>query len=231
MTSLICDDHPLVRSALAMLVEQVAGSPVLEAADFAEAWALSEEHGGFALCVVDLHMPGMTPREGLAGLKTRAPAAKIVVVTGSDSDDDLLDALDLGVEGFVPKAAQPAVIEAALRLVLAGGRYRPERVTELARTGATASRQADAQAVNTTTAGLAPSPSPSPSVQVAYGRLSSRQRDVLTHLALGRSNKEIARLLVLSPATVKTHVAHIISALGASNRTEAAALARDQALI
>ena len=90
--------------------------------------ALAEAHPDVDLCVVDLHMPGLIPLEGLTGLRQRVPRAKIVVVTGSESDDDLLSALELGVDGFVPKTVEPGVVEAALRLVLAGGRYVPERV-------------------------------------------------------------------------------------------------------
>ena len=70
-----------------------------------------------------------------------------------------------------------------------------------------------------------------PPIEAPLGRLSSRQRDVLDQMARGRANKEIAQLLGLSPSTVKTHVAHIIAVVGASNRTEAATRARDLGLV
>jgi DNA-binding NarL/FixJ family response regulator len=214
--SLVCDDHPLVRSALALVVEDITGAAVLTASNFAEAWAAAEASTDIRIAVVDLHMPGIEAIEGLAGLRERAPGTKIVVLTGSDSDEELMAALELGVEGFVHKSVEPGVVEAALRLVLAGGRYLPARVAELA------------QGTPRTVA--APKDAPPP-VELAYGRLSSRQRDVLDQMARGRPNKEIARLLGLSPATVKTHVAHIIAAMGASNRTEAATRARAQGLV
>lgn len=213
MAAIVCDDHPLVRSALALVTAELAGPEVSTAADFAQAWALAETTDDVSLCVVDLHMPGMTPAEGLAGLMERAPNARIVVVTGSDCDDELVDALDLGVHGYVPKTVEPGVVEAAIKLVLAGGRYLPERVADLARRGDLPAR---------------PSRPRADPVEAPYGRLSQRHIEVLDQLERGRSNKDIARLLGLSPATVKTHLAHIYAVLGASNRTEAATQARRQ---
>ncbi len=216
MSVLVCDDHPLMRKALAATAQALApGHSVHAASDFAQAWAVAEQEDEILLCIVDLHMPGAAPGEGLAGLKARAPEARIVVVTGSESDDELIEALKLGVDGFVPKSAEPGVVEAALQLVLAGGRYFPPRVADLiaADRGLLEGKQAPQQAAPVNFQGL-------------YGRITERQRDVLKLLAQGRSNKEIANSLALSPATVKTHVASIIAVLGARNRTEAAAHAR-----
>ncbi|HVN01891.1 MAG TPA: response regulator transcription factor [Caulobacteraceae bacterium] len=209
MTILVCDDHPLVRAAIAATVAEVAPQrPVLTAKDFGEAWRLAGSEPALVLCIVDLQMPGAGPGEGLRGIRDRAPDAKIVVITGSESDADLLAALDLGVDGFIPKTAEPGVVEAAIRLVLAGGRYLPPRVAEIV-------------------SGLrARAATPAPPVEAPYGRISERQREVLRFLARGRSNKEIAEVMALSPATVKSHVAHILAVLGAANRTEAALSAR-----
>jgi DNA-binding NarL/FixJ family response regulator len=219
MTVLVCDDHPLVRTALCA----TAGSMIPEhrpvpARDFTEAWRLAEEEDEIVLCLVDLHMPGATPTDGLAGIKSRAPEAKLVVITGSESDEDLLAALRIGVDGFVPKTAEPGVVEAAIRLVMAGGRYLPPRVAELA---SVIPASGDVRETN----------SARPNFQAAYGRISERQRDVVKLMAQGRSNKEIAKALDLSPATVKTHIANIIAAFGAANRTEAALHARESGLL
>ncbi|OYU34521.1 response regulator transcription factor [Novosphingobium sp. PASSN1] len=219
MAALACDDHPLVRSALALVLEDIVSGPVLTAQDYAGAWAHAEARDDIEIAVVDLHMPGIGGLEGLAGLRERAPYTRIVVLTGSDSDDDLLAVLALGVEGFVPKSVEPGVVEAAIRLVMAGGRYLPARVAELA---AQSPAAAPASAPRAATA---------PPIEAPLGRLSSRQRDVLDQMARGRANKEIAQLLGLSPATVKTHVAHIIAVVGASNRTEAATRARELGLV
>lgn len=211
-----------MRSALALVLEDIVGEPVLTATNFAEAWAHAEERTDIVLAVVDLHMPGIGGIDGLAGLRERAPGMKIVVLTGSDSDADLLAALAQGVEGFVPKSVEPGVVEAAIRLVMAGGRYLPARVAELAAEGGTRAPM---------TAPASPAEAAAPPIEAPLGRLSSRQRDVLDQMARGRANKEIAQLLGLSPSTVKTHVAHIIAVVGASNRTEAATRARDLGLV
>jgi len=205
---LVCDDHALMRSALAMVVERIApGAAVAMAADWPGAWSAAERAPGLTLCLIDLQMPGMDALDGVRGLRERAPDAKTVVVTGSDRDGDLLGALSLGVEGFIPKTAESEVLEAALRLVMAGGRYLPARLAELS------------AAV------------PGPRREAPYGRLSERQSQVLRSLAEGRANKEIARDLGLTPNTVKTHVAQVMALLGAANRTEAAAKARALGLL
>ena len=114
---------------------------------------------------------------------------------------------DLGIAGFAPKTSKSAVIEAAIRLVLAGGRYLPPRLVELA-----AQRGGGAYAGQNI-------------------RLTERQTDVLARIATGKSNKEIARDLNLSPATVKAHIAAVILALGATNRTDATYKARALGLV
>jgi len=223
LTILICDDHPLVRAALALTVENAGLSgPVLTARDFTEAWAIAEREPDIELCLVDLHMPGATPADGLRGVRKRAPVAKIVVITGSDRDEELLEALEFGVDGFVPKSANSGIVGAALKLVMAGGRYLPPRLAEIISKklphGAGESSQAfGATALSDT--------------EASFGRVTGRQLEVLRLLAEGRSNKEIARTLSLSPATVKSHVAQVIAALGATNRTEAVAKARKFGLL
>lgn len=215
MTVLVCDDHPLLRVALANAAADAACDPdVLTARDFTEAWRMAEAQTSLTLCLVDLHMPGATPREGLLGVRERAPQAKLIVITGSEDDGDLMAALALGVDGFVPKTAEPGVTEAAIRLVMAGGRYLPPRVADMLTNGAPEAKARKGAFQ-----------------EAAFGRLSERQREVLRLMARGASNKEIAKTLALSPATVKTHVAHILGVLGASNRTEAAATARAGGLL
>ena len=227
MTILVCDDHPLVRSAMAMTVEAACpGRRVLTARDFEEAWAVASDEAGLQLCLIDLHMPGAGPIEGLLELKRRAPEARVIVVTGSDDDRELMAVLGLGVDGFLSKTAETAVFSAAISLVLAGGQYLPPRLLAL-------TRQAAPQVVPTP--GMLPDPEPGPlaagGVAGPYGRLSERQMQVLREMADGKANKEIARHLGVSPATIKTHVAQVIALLGAANRTEAASRARSLGLI
>jgi DNA-binding NarL/FixJ family response regulator len=209
-TCLICDDHAMMREALAGAVS--IGWPaaqIVQAHDFPAAWEAAA--AGPDLIISDLAMPGAAPVEGVRRLRAAAPASPILVVTGNEEDEVLLALFDLGIAGFAPKTSKSAVIEAAIRLVLAGGRYLPPRVAELA-AGSGARSQATA----------APSGGP---------RLTERQVDVLKLIATGESNKEIARHLDLSPATIKAHAAAAMAALGAVNRTEAVMKAREMGLI
>jgi DNA-binding NarL/FixJ family response regulator len=207
---LICDDHAMMREALAGAV--VLGWPdvvVTQAADFTQAWAAAA--AGPDLIISDLVMPGAAPVEGIRRLKAAAPASPILVVTGAEEDEVLLALFELGIAGFAPKTSKSAIIEAAIRLVLAGGRYLPPRLVELAVERAGGGGR--------------------PGGVSASLRLTERQTDVLARIALGRSNKEIARELDLSPATVKAHIAAGLAVLGAANRTEAVVRARELGLI
>jgi DNA-binding NarL/FixJ family response regulator len=208
-TCLICDDHAMMREALAGAV--ALGWPearVTQAADFPAAWAAAA--AGPDLIISDLAMPGANPIEGIGKLGAAAPGTPILVVTGNEDDAVLLALFRLGIAGFAPKTSKSAIIEAAIRLVLAGGRYLPPRVVELA------ARQAHA----------GETAAPPPTV-----RLTERQTDVLKLIATGESNKQIARDLDLSPATIKAHAAAAMAALGAANRTEAVVKAREMGLI
>lgn len=207
---LVCDDHAMMRTALAGAIE--LGWPeahVSLATDFPSAWAKAGEAPDLILC--DLSMPGAEPLEGIRGVLAAAPNSLLIVVTGREDDRLLLALFELNVAGFVPKSASGEILEAAIRLVLAGGRYLPPRIYELAR--------ANGQPVTVRDAGM------------DVGRLTDRQIDVLRRMAQGSSNKEIAQALNLSPATVKTHAAAIIAVLGAGNRTEASIRARELGLI
>jgi two-component system, NarL family, nitrate/nitrite response regulator NarL len=210
---LVCDDHAMMRSALAGAVAMVLpDAEIATAADFPAAWAAAALLPSLILC--DLSMPGADPLAGISGVRAAAPDAPLLVVTGSEDDALLLALFDLGIAGFVPKSSSAEIIEMAIRLVLAGGRYVPDRVVALAQ--------------NRTLTVAAP---PFRAADAGISRLTDRQIDVLKRLARGESNKEIARALALSPTTVKTHVAAIIAALDTTNRTEAAFRAREMGLI
>lgn len=207
---LICDDHAMMRDALAGAV--ALGWPeakVALAADFPSAWAAAAERPD--LIISDLVMPGAAPLAGIRRLKAVAPASPILVVTGYEEDALLIELFELGIAGFAPKTSKSAIIEAAIRLVLAGGRYVPPRIVELA------SRRPNADAAQ--------------ALRVVTARLTDRQAAVLRLTAQGRSNKEMARDLDLSPGTIKAHVAAAIAALGAANRTEAVSKAQGMGLI
>ncbi len=201
---LIADDHALVRDALVLSVAaRWPSATIWEAADYPSAWAFAEQQPSLSL--IDLGMAGAAPRDGVAEIMRRAPDTRVLIVTGTQDDPLMLALLDDGVAGFISKSANMAVITAAIDLVMAGGRYLPPRLTELA---------------------AANPPSDKP-----RQRLSPRQLAVLRLIGDGETNKDIARELAISPATVKVHIAQAMAALGAVNRTDAAMKARDLGVI
>jgi DNA-binding NarL/FixJ family response regulator len=223
---LICDDHVLVREALVGAVRQNwADAVITEVGDFQSAWSAAPGHD---LCITDLIMPGASPRDGVAGLRRAAPDMPILVVTGAEDDAMLIDMLELGVGGFASKTSSAVVIEAALNLIVAGGRYLPPRIAEIA-----------ASRINSPL-GAPPSPAVeheprTPAAPGAPGgaleRLTDRQMDVIRLVAQGLTNKQIARALNLAPSTVKTHLANLQAFLGAANRTEASIKAQSLNLL
>lgn len=201
----------MMREALSGLIgASWPATQVALAASFPEAWASAQSQTP-GLILSDLGMPGAGPVEGIARLRQTAPGVPLVVITAIEEDDVLLQLLGLGVEGFVPKSSPTRVIEAAIQLVLAGGRYLPPRVADLLTAQARHRHAGDEM--------------------LAVARLTERQIEVLQLIANGQSNKEIARELDLSPATVKAHAAVAFGALGAVNRTDAVVKARSIGLI
>lgn len=220
MRVLICDDHPIVASALGMTLETTFDARVDIVTSCAAALDQARSAGPFDLLMLDLHIPGEDPAGNLRAARSAWPDTPIVVFSGSEDPEHLRLALELDVNGFMPKSARPEVIEAALRLVLAGGRYLPDAVRMMALTGhgADAPGHEDGEV-----GGLR---------KVHTGmELTDRQIEVLRLLAAGAANKQIARLLGISPYTVKAHVAQLLMVLGASNRTQAVDLARRKGLI
>lgn len=202
-SALICDDHAMMREAMAGLVAiSWPDTTITRAADFPAAWSAMGCQPD--LCICDLAMPGASPVDGIGELRIRSPATPILIVTGNEDDTLLLELFDMGVAGYVPKTARSVLIETAIRLVLSGERYLPARILELVSSGhGSASTKANGTPV-----------------------LSRRQIDVLRLVAAGQSNKEIARAMVLSPSTIKAHLAAAMAVLGATNRTEAVVMAK-----
>lgn len=202
MKLLIADDHPLVRDALARCLRTLLPQAhIFEAADRAAAEAQLQAHAP-ALALLDLHMPGMQGVAGVAALRLHFPAVRLLVVSGDDEPATVRAVLAAGAVGFLPKAETAAVMLQALRLVLDGGCYVP------------------AQAL----AGFAQAAREQPAT------LTPRQHEVLRCLMQGQPNKQIARELGIGEGTVKLHIAAVLRALRARNRTEAALRARELGL-
>lgn len=205
MRVLIADDHPMVRDALARTVHELEpAAEVHQAGDFDSLLRLALE-GSADLVLLDLNMPGMGGIAGLQRLRARLPTIPVVVASGQDDAATIRAVLAAGAAGFIPKSERPEVLLGALRLVLAGGVYVPPRSLD------------------------APPPA-AVSPAGAAGLLTPRQRDVLRAMSHGQPNKLIARELGLTEGTVKIHIAAILRALQARNRTEAVVRANELGL-
>jgi DNA-binding NarL/FixJ family response regulator len=205
MRVLIADDHPLVRDALARTLRLVVpDADVLEAGDYAAAEALLAAQP-VDLALLDLHMPGMDAMQGLKRLHARFPQVPLVVASAEADAAVIRATLAAGAVAFLPKSETPDVLQQALRIVLSGGSYMPRQAVADMHTGA-----------------LPPRPD--------GHALTPRQMDVLRCLMQGQPNKLIARELGLTEGTVKIHIAAILRALRARNRTEAVVVARDLGL-
>ena len=206
----VADDHPIVRAGIIGLLEAEAGLEVVgEAADGAEAVAVAASERP-DLVLMDLRMPHLDGAAATAGILAEVPGTRVLVLTTYETDDHILAAIEAGASGYLLKAAPQAEIVAGIRAVAAGE-------TVLAPSIA-------AKLVSRVRADAASVASPSPS-------LSPRELEVLRLVADGRSNPEIARVLFIGEATVKTHLLHVFEKLEVNDRTRAVTRAMELGII
>lgn len=213
MKILLVDDHALITEALsALLLDVDPDVDVRTAHDADSALQLLADNPDAELMLLDLGLPGATGTSLLEALVARDPDLKILVLSGQQDQRSVMQVLQAGAAGFVPKSMATDTLVAAVKFVLSGGVYIPSDLLD------------DAQR-------LGPLSGPPPRVhEPAAGSarvsLTERQEQVLQLLARGAPIKIICRELSLSEGTVKTHVTAIYRAFGASNRTEALLAAR-----
>jgi DNA-binding NarL/FixJ family response regulator len=200
---LIFDKHGVYRSGLRCLIgEAIANAEVIEAADCNEA-SSQIRTGCFDLVLVGTGRSDLGPLDFLKKWREVAPTTRFAVVSASNTRTDMLATLAAGFHGFISKHQPDTEILAAINDVLSGRIYVPSSVVE--------------------TADYCSSEAPvTSSIDAHILKLTKRQREVLSFLARGLSNKEIARTLGISEATTKIHLAALLRALGVRNRTEAA---------
>lgn len=219
MKILVVDDHALIRTALrGVLGELGRDVTVLEASDCRGAFSLIEAQPDLDLVILDLNLPGIHGLAALEELRTRHPALPVVVLSSANDRASVMQALDQGAMGYIPKLSSNEVLVSALRLVLSGGIYIPPEI--LARWESPPAT--DAQAAGRD--------SPPPKTPADFG-LSERQAQVLRLLLEGKSNKIICRELDLAESTVKNHVTLIMKALNVTSRTQAVIAAARMGLV
>ena len=208
MKILVVDDHPLILEALQHVLRQLDADVQCFEAQSAEAGRkLLANHTDAGLLLLDLNLPGVRGLDFLAEMRDSYPTVPVVVISGSDRREDVLQAIDLGAMGFIPKRSTNSVMLQALRLVLSGGVYLPMEAFSH-RDSVEEPAPAPARTAN---GGMSPR---------ELG-LTERQAQVLGLILQGKPNKLICRELGLAEGTVKIHVAAILRALNVSTRTQA----------
>ncbi len=205
---MVVDDHTLFRRGLVALLAADASLAVVgEASDAGEAVrkaaALLPD-----IILLDNHLPGVTGIQALPGLKEAAPAARIILLTVSEDEQDLQAALRAGAHGYLLKTIEGDLLAASIHRAMRG---EPVVSSEMTGKLVTAFQSAASPAA--------------PSRPDPLAQLSPREQEVLQQIALGASNKEIARALSIAETTVKIHVQHILRKLDLTSRVQAAVFA------
>ena len=204
---LLVDDHALFRSGVASLL---AGQPDFEVVGEAGTGEQGLELARDLLpdvILMDVSMPGMDGLEATRLIKTELPYVRIIILTISDSEPSLFEAIKAGAQGYLLKSIEPRALFGALRGVVQG---------EAPLSRVMAARLLDEFGRQVRQDGVPP---PEP------GGLSPREQEVLKQLTLGRSNKEIASSMKIAENTVKNHLKNILEKLHLENRVQAATFA------
>ena len=198
---LIVDDHHIVRQGLVALLRTVPGFDVVaEAADGEQAVELHRKHRP-DVTLMDLRLPKLNGVEAIARIREGAPAARIIVLTTFDGDEDIYRALQAGARAYLLKGMTTEELISTIRAVHEGRSHIPPAIAQ---------RLAE---------------------RMGTEELTSREFDVLEQIVHGKSNKEIATELEISEATVKTHINSLLGKLGVSDRTQAATAAIQRGIV
>jgi two-component system NarL family response regulator len=198
---LVVDDHHVVRQGIVALLGMVDDIEVVGQASSGE-----EAEQLFTqllpdITLMDLQMPGAGGVEAVAAIRRQHPAARVMVLTTFDGDEDIYRSLQAGARGYLLKGMTCDQLVTAIRTVHSGGSIIPPSIAEK----------------------LAERMSSQP--------LTSRELNVLERIAAGRANKQIADDLFISEATVKTHINSLLSKLGVNDRTQAVTVAIQRGLV
>ena len=198
---MVVEDHHVVRQGLVALLKTVADmSVVAEGADGKQAVDLFRQHEP-DVTLMDLRMPNMSGVDAVVQIRQEYPAARIIVLTTFDGDEDIYRALQAGARAYLLKGMFGDELMDAIRAVHAGKSRIPPAVAE---------RLAN---------------------RMGGPGLTARELDVLRLIVSGNSNKEIGEGLHISEATVKTHINNILSKLGVTDRTQATTTALQRGIV
>lgn len=198
---MVVDDHHIVRQGLVALLATVPDVKVIaEASEGKQALELYRQHQP-DVTLMDLRLPVMSGVDAVTAIRKEYPAARIIVLTTFDGDEDIYRALQAGARGYLLKGMLTEDLLEAIRTVHAGRSRIPSAVAERL------------------------------AARMAGPELTARELEVLELIVAGNSNKEIGGELGISEATVKTHINSILSKLGVSDRTQAATSALQRGIV
>ncbi|HET6693382.1 MAG TPA: response regulator transcription factor [Pedococcus sp.] len=204
----VVDDHPVFRLGMAALLSSLPDIEVVgQAASQEEALALPGEKVDVML--MDLHLGDDSGIETTRELVRRLPELKVLVITMREDDESVVASVRAGARGYLLKGASPEEVERAVRAVANGEMILGPKVAATAMSVLMAGRTA---------------------ARVPFPELTDREREVLDLVARGFDNATISRRLVLSPKTVRNHVANVLAKIGAPDRSAAIVRARDEGL-
>lgn len=207
ITAILADDHPMFRDGLRFTLDQTTDIIVVgEADDGREALRLAVELDPDVV-VMDINMPVLDGLSATRELTSREARAHVLVLTMYDDDENVFSAIKAGAHGYLLKGADADQVVNAVRSV-AGGQaiFGPALATRLLQFLQTPRRASP----------------------IGFPQLSTRENEVLRHLANGLTNQAIAEELFISPITVRNHVTNVLTKLHVANRREAMIMAREQ---
>ncbi|MBA6392113.1 response regulator transcription factor [Colwellia sp. BRX10-3] len=196
---IIADDHPLFRTALKQaIVECIEDDETLEVDNFHDLLKAVNDNDSLEIVFLDLHMPGNDGFTGLTQLQNHFPDIVVIMVSSDDNSETMQKAINFGAAAFIPKSADLATIAKAIDTVLEGGIWLPENIEFNTDQQIDVAHQKLAKQLS---------------------QLTPQQYIVLTQIADGQLNKQIAYYLDIKETTVKKHVSAILLKLEVNNRT------------
>ncbi|MES9812626.1 MAG: two-component system response regulator NarL [Candidatus Thiodiazotropha sp.] len=201
-TVLTIDDHPLFRKGVSDLIDMDDTLELVgEAANGPDGLVVAKQFNP-DLILLDINMKGMNGLETLKAIREQEIDSRVLMLTVSDNEEDVLTALRLGADGYLLKDMEPEDILKSIRKAVKGSLVISEHLTQLL---AKALREDDKL-----------------KVKDPITSLTAREKEILQCIAQGQSNKQIANVLNISEGTVKVHVKHLLKKLNLHSRTEAA---------
>ncbi len=198
---LIVDDHAVLRQALRMLLDSHDELEVVgDVSNGREATRAAEELGPDVV-LMDLIMPGLNGLDATRQIRKRCPNTRVLILSGYEDEEQIVEALRAGASGYLIKESEIGELMLAIQAVARGNHYFSSSL----------SQGDDPNDFVLRARG---------DVKSGYDRLTDREREVLQLIAEGHANRMIAEQLVISVKTVEAHKAHIMSKLGARNRTD-----------